>query len=284
MKNILRVSLFLTLLNNYNIFSQNITILVWNDEYDCIFNKYIEVDSVDIILNNIADTLAPKYLWSTRPETGDKLVKMNMTRQLFVYVGMALTEEDIINNSIYLESYLENNFYKEESPWFSNIPLNDTSILQVSNQGLGPLKTNTELANGKWFLYVVNDKKVTLIKEVTVAQNELNGRLIHYGNTDRQISQSAKFKNGILVDTFAVYSNNKLSGFEIRDSTGFYLWISAGFYPNSSKYGYFTDYKIGYAFTFYENGYIATMVRVENYIETGNMIKFDMEGNIIKEN
>ncbi len=277
MKNlpIILIALFVTLSSN----AQNVTVIIWSDNFECIVNQNINSNSINDVVDQIADTLSPTFFLTTRSETGDKLIKMPMTRYFIVYNGTAMSEEELHRNTGYLKTYRDHHFYLENPEWYSRIQINDSVILQVSNQAAGPFQTKTELSDGTWYQFIVNDNKGNLLQEVNIVDNKINGYLKEYAGSST--SKVSKFKNGILVDTSLFFNNNYLSGYEIRDSLGLKLMEWASFYPNSQNFANFTDYTIGYSFTFFEDGTISSMVKVKNYIETGILLEFDHNGNVI---
>ena len=274
--------LIIILFHSFKLCSQQTNLVVWTDEFDCILNQSISQNSITEIVAHISDTLTPHYFYTNQPEAEDKVIKMPMTRFLIVYKGDAISKEEISNNSQYLKSYEDHIFYKESPEWYSKIQVNDSVILQVINQDKGPLQTKSQLSNGSWFLFGVIENKSYLIKEVNITSNNIHGYLKIYGNTDSAISKILKFKNGILVDTISIFNNNDLIGYEIRDSLGQKLLESASYYPNSQDYANFTDYIMGYAFTFFEDGTISSVVKIKSYRETGLLLEFDKEGNVIR--
>lgn len=268
------------------LYSQNVKILVWNDDFDCIVNQSVDKSSIIDVVNQIADTLSQKFYYTTQSGTGDKLIKAPASRRLIVYVGSEISDDKISGNTAYLKTYSDDEFYYldfyiEDPEWYSKIQINDTAILQVINQDKGPLQTKTQLANGLWYQFVVLNKKGYLLQEFSIAGNELHGYLKKYDGSNQYLAHVSKFKNGILVDTILNYNNNYLTSYTIRDSLGIKLLTSASFYPNSTKYWRYENFIIGYSFTFFEDGIISSMVKVKDYVETGFLLEFDHEGNVI---
>jgi antitoxin component YwqK of YwqJK toxin-antitoxin module len=145
-------------------------------------------------------------------------------------------------------------------------------------------RKNTSLSDGLWFvyLYYYSGSRLEIFETIDVKNNKLNGFLSRF-SYGKVVTEVEKYKNGILVDTLKGYdSNGRLYRYEVRNSDGGVLYEVVFLYKESGRIKEYTNYPLGYRFTFYPNGNLKSYVRHFEGWEIGEEVIFNESGEVIE--